>query len=128
MMGATAQEVPMLAMFRRHPLLIAAFALAMAAMLFFAVTFTRNFIYWQNHRQEPVSAWMTIGYVGHSWGVPPREIDRIANLPGPDPRPLTIREIAEAQGVPPEQVIARVNAAVAQLQAERHPPQQGPAR
>ncbi|MDO5630336.1 MAG: hypothetical protein Q4G22_00705 [Paracoccus sp. (in: a-proteobacteria)] len=109
----------MLATFRRHPLLIAALTLAMAAMLFFAVTFAHNFIYWQNHRQEPVRPWMTIGYVGHSWGVPPREIDRIANLPGPDPRPLTIREIAEAQGVPPEQIIALVNAAVAQLRAQQ---------
>lgn len=58
---------------------------------------------------------MTVGYVGHSWGIDPRQIDLIAGLPLPDGHPLTLSEIAARDGAPVSEVIARVEAAVAQL-------------
>jgi hypothetical protein len=61
---------------------------------------------------------MTVGYVGRSWDLNPREIDRLAGLPVPEKgRPLTLAEIAADRGVPVEEIIARVEAAIAELGA-----------
>ena len=81
-------------LFQRHPRLVTALALASALTLFFAVRFLTDFIYWSNHRQEPIAGWMTIGYVGKSWGLDPRVIDKEAGLPLPVGHPLTLNEIA----------------------------------
>jgi hypothetical protein len=106
--------------FRRHPKLISAFALALALTLFFAVRFVIGFIYWSAHHEEPVRPWMTIGYVGKSWDLNPRIIDETAGLPLPvNGRPFTIKEIAEQRNVPAEDIIKKVEDAVAKLRAEK---------
>lgn len=105
--------------FRRHPLLVGAFAIALALALFFAVRLTIHTIRWEIHAEEPIEGWMTVGYVGRSWRLDPREIDRIAGLPLPEEagRPLTLARIAADRGVPVAEIIAAVEAAVAQLRA-----------
>lgn len=105
----------MISTFRRHPYLSSAFAVALALALFFAARLVTGAIYWAGHQSEPVQAWMTVGYVGHSWGLDPRQINEIAGLPLPDGHPLTMSEIAAGDGVPVSEVIARVEAAVVQL-------------
>ena len=98
------------------------FGAALMLALLFAVRLTVFTIYWADpaHRNQPIAGWMTIGYVGRSWGVPPREIDRRAGLPPPDGgHPLTLEQIAEDQGMPLAVVIALVEVTVAELQAER---------
>lgn len=104
---------------RRHPLLVLAFVLASLGATFFAGRIVWNAVYWAQHRQEPVQPWMTVGYVGHSWGLPPREIDARAGLPLPvKGHPLTLQQIADQRGVPVAEIIALVEATVAQMQAE----------
>ena len=106
--------------FRRQPVLTTAFALAVLAAFWFAADFAYDLIYWSTHSEVPVQPWMTVGYVGKSWGFDPRVIDTIAGLPLPvEGRPFTLAEIARDRGVPVDQVIADVEAALAQLQAER---------
>jgi uncharacterized membrane protein HdeD (DUF308 family) len=105
----------MIPTFRRHPYLFGAFALAVALALFFAARFITSVVYWAGHQNEPVQPWMTVGYVGHSWGVDPRQIDLIAGLPLLDGHPLTLSEIAAQDGAPVSEVIARVEAALAKL-------------
>lgn len=108
----------MKAALHRHPVLFAAFGLALALTLFFAGRFTWAAIYWSQHREMPVQGWMTIGYVGHSWGLDPRALDAAAGTPRPEPgHPLTLDEIARTRGVPVTQVIAEVTAAVQALKA-----------
>ena len=104
-------------LFRRHPLLVAATVLAAVLTLFFGVRFVMGAVYWAAHREEPVQAWMTAGYVGRSWGFNPRALDREAGLPPPQGHPLTIAEIARQRGVPVEEVIADVEEAIARLKA-----------
>lgn len=103
----------------RHPVLSLAFGLALALTLFFAGRFVAQAVYWSNpaHRNQPVAGWMTVGYVGHSWGLSPHEIDAEAGLPRPDGTPLTLAQIAAGRGVPVAQVIAEVEAALARLTA-----------
>lgn len=105
--------------FRRHPVLVSVLVLSVALSLFFAGRFALRAVHFARHREEPVAGWMTVGYVGRSWGFDPREIDRIAGLPLPEGRPFTLEEIARDRGVPVAEVVAEVEAALAVLQAER---------
>lgn len=110
----------MIAVARRHPVLAGAFVLALVLSLFFAGRIVVRTVYWSQHRQEPVAGWMTIGYVGRSWSLPPREIDARAGLPTPeDGRPFTLEQIARDRGVPVAEIIALVEAVVAEMNAER---------
>jgi hypothetical protein len=109
----------MVTLWRARPWLTSAFLLACALTLFFAGRFVVFSVYWATHREVPVEAWMTVGYVARSWGLDGREIDALAGLPLPEVkgRPQPLAEIAADRGVPVSQVIAEVEAAVAQLKA-----------
>lgn len=110
-------------LFRRHPLLVLAFVLAACGATFFTGRIIWSAVYWAQHRQEPVQPWMTVGYVGRSWQVPPREIDARAGLPLPvKGHPLTLQQIADQRGVPVAEIVALVEATVAVIQAERTAP------
>lgn len=98
-----------------HPRLLLAFLLASTLSLFFAGRLIVSAVYWAGHRQEAVQPWMTVGYVGRSWGLDPREIDAAAGLPAPDGHPLTLEDIARQRGVPVAEVVAQVEAAIAAL-------------
>lgn len=107
---------------RRHPLLALCFVLALALTLFFAGRFVVQVVYWSNpdHQQQKVQGWMTVGYIGKSWGLPPREIDALAGLPPPEQgKPFTLEQIARDRGVPVADVIAQVEAALETLLARK---------
>jgi len=112
----------MLSAFRRLPVLTAAFAVAAALALVFLVNVVGRVIYWETHENEPIEPWMTVGYIGHSWDVNPRLLDQVAGTPTPQRsgHPPTLAEIARSWGVPVEEVIAQVEAALAELKARRH--------
>lgn len=96
------------------------FLLALAVTLFFLGRIVVSAIYWSAHAEEPIRPWMTVGYIGHSWDLPAREIDERAGLPLPvEGRPFTLQEIAADRGVPVEEIIALVEATVAEMRAER---------
>lgn len=109
----------MRALFRRHPWLTSALVLAVVLTVFFAGRFVIGAVYWAQHRQEPIRGWMTVGYIGKSWDLDPREIDAAAGFPLPQGHPLTLEEIARQRGVPVADIIAQAEATVAKLQAER---------
>jgi hypothetical protein len=106
-------------LWRQRPVLTSAFLLACAVTLFFAGFTVTRAVYWANHQEEPVRGWMTVGYVGRSWGLDPRELDAVAGLPLPEERghPLTLAEIALDRGVPVTDIIAEVEAAIVTLRA-----------
>jgi hypothetical protein len=111
----------MKAIFRRHPYLFTAFLLAAALTLFFAVSSITHAIYMSSRPREAVAPWMTVGYVAHSWGLKGPEIDALAGLPLPVDHPLTLNEIAAQRGVPVADIVALVEAAVAELTAQKGP-------
>ncbi len=104
---------------RARPRLTSAFVLACAVTLFFAGRLVFYTVYWSTHREMPVQGWMTVGYVARSWGVEPRELDVAAGLPQPQVKgqPQTLAEIAADRGVPVDEVIAEVEAALAGMRA-----------
>ena len=109
----------MIRILRNRPILTTAFLLACAATLFFSGRFVVQTIYWANHQEEPLRPWMTVGYAARSWGLEPRALDAEAGLPMPEMkgRPQPLSEIAKDRGVPVEQVIADVEAAIVRLRA-----------
>lgn len=104
---------------RRHPVLSGAFLLAVLLAFAFAGSLLWRLASWEVHEEEPLAPWMTVRYIGRSWDVSPREIHALAGLPRPEEarRPLTLGEIAERRGVPVEEVIAEVDAALRILRA-----------
>lgn len=81
----------------KKTLVAVAFFLSLSVAVFFAVRAVRSAVYWHYHQDEPIRGWMTVGYVAHSYHVPPHVLYQALGLPHrpPDRRPL--REIAKAQ-------------------------------
>ena len=109
-------------LWHNHPRLVIAFVLALSLSLFFAGRLVWSAVYWAGHRQEAVQPWMTVGYIGRSWRLDPREIDARAGLPLPEGKPLTLQEIADARGVAVETIIAEVERVIAKMQAAAKAP------
>jgi membrane protein DedA with SNARE-associated domain len=78
-------------------LFVAMFLLVAGFTAFKAVHAAREVIYWQAHRDEAIRGWMSVGYVAHSYRVPPEVLYLALVLPHnqPDKRPL--RKIAHMQ-------------------------------
>lgn len=108
--------------FRRHPFLVSAFVLFALVALLFAGRFATRVAYWSTHQNQPVAEWMTVGYIAHSWHLDPRAIEETAGLPPPAGHPQTLGEIAAMRGVPVGEIIAAVEAAIVELQADQHRP------
>jgi membrane-associated protein len=78
-------------------LVVAMFLLFAGFTAFKAVNMAREAIYWKAHRDEAIRGWMSVGYVAHSYRVPPDVLYLALDLPEkpPDKRPL--RRIAHMQ-------------------------------
>ena len=102
------------------PLATAILAVALVASGFFAVRMTAFWIYWHDpaHREQEIAAWMTPGYIAHSWAVPRAVVLEALDAPVPPPRgPMSLRELAAVNGVSVEQLIAAAEQAIAEFRA-----------
>jgi hypothetical protein len=108
----------------RQWLVLLAFVLVVSATGLFAVRTVRRTIYWRFHHDEPIRPWMTIGYIAHSYRVPPWVLRQALGLPsktsGPDKRP--IREIAREQNRSVDEVIAILQDAIVHARPPYPPP------
>src|SRR5258705_10844892 len=55
----------------RQWLIVLAFVLAVLFTGIFAMRTVRRAAYWHNHKDEPIRPWVSIGYIAHSYRVPP---------------------------------------------------------
>jgi hypothetical protein len=108
-------------------LVLALFLVAVFVTSFFLVRTVRRAIYWHNHRDEPIRAWMSVPYVAHSYSVPLHVLNRAIGLPElkRDRRPL--REIAREQDRPVETLIHELEEAIIHARPP-YPPPPPPAR
>jgi hypothetical protein len=105
----------------RQWLVVLAFALVVSFTAFFAMRTVRRAIYWHYHQDEPIRPWMNLGYIAHSYSVPPWVLHQALGLPPqPDRRP--IREIARAQNRSVEEVIAILQDAIVHSRPPYPPP------
>jgi len=106
--------------------LIVLFVAVLAFTGYHAVRTVSDAIYWNAHRDEPIERWMTIGYVAHSYHVPPHVLHQALNLPPtPDRRPLG--RIARDSGRSMTQIEAKLMYAIVHARPP-YPPPGPPAR
>jgi hypothetical protein len=98
------------------------FLLVVFATVVFAVRTIRPAIYWHYHQDEPISEWMNIEYVAHSYKVPPHVLFLALELPHkpPDKRPL--RDIAKAQNKSMDEIKATLMDAIVHARPPYPPP------
>lgn len=102
-------------------ILLVLFVLVVAFTGYHAVRMVGDAIYWSAHRDEPIERWMTIGYVAHSYHVPPHVLEQALNLPmKPDRRPLG--QIAKDSGVSMDEVRAKLTDAIIHARPPYPPP------
>lgn len=103
-------------------LVVVAFVLVLGITAFFAQRAIRPAIYWHYHQDEPISGWMNVDYVAHSYHVPPHVLFKALGLPHrpPDRRPL--RDIAEAQNRSMDEVKAILMDAIVHARPPYPPP------
>ena len=101
--------------------LIALFVAVVAFTGYHAVRTVSDAIYWNAHRDEPIQRWMTIGYVAHSYHVPPHVLHQALGLPPqPDRRPLG--RIARDSGRSMDAIEARLTYAIVHARPPYPPP------
>ena len=105
----------------RRRILVALFVLVVGFTGYHAVRTVSATIYWNVHRDEPIERWMTVGYVAHSYHVPPHVLHRALGLsPASDHRPLG--RIARESGLSMDQVEARLTYAIVPARPPYPPP------
>jgi hypothetical protein len=106
----------------RQTAMVVAFLLSLSVAAFFVVRVVRPIIYWHNHQDVPIRGWMTVGYVAHSYHVPPHVLYQALGLPHkpPDKRPL--REIAKAQQRSMDEINAVLITAIVHARPPYPPP------
>jgi len=93
-------------------LILTAFLLVLCFTGLHAVRTARDASYWRHHRDEPIRGWMTVGYVAHSYRVPPHVLYEALGLP---PRPhdrRPLRRIAKSQNRTMDEVRAILQNAI----------------
>ncbi len=104
-------------------LLLIAFLLALSFTGFHVVRTVRDAIYWHQHRDEPIEGWMSVGFVAHSYHVPPHVLLMAIGLPaGPPPDRRPLETIASAQGRSVEQLTAILQNAIVHSRPPYPPP------
>ena len=80
-----------------HKLLVLGFlgALILTTILF--VRLIADVAYWPQHQDEPISGWMTVGYVAHSYDVDKDGLIEALGIETDLRRHLTLKAIADAQ-------------------------------
>ncbi|WP_370458515.1 hypothetical protein [Aliiroseovarius sp. PrR006] len=101
-------------MWAAAPVATVILVVALLASTFFGVRTVSNWVYWNDpdHIDQPIAGWMTPHYVAHSWDVPrPVMIEALA-LGDKDPKGRNLKRLAAAQGIPLDELIARIEAAI----------------
>lgn len=110
---------------RREWLLLLFFVGTLAVTGLFAARAFRRAAYWREHRDERIRPWMSVGYVAHSYHVPPPVLHQAIGIDPtlPDRRPL--KEIAAQQHRSVDILISELQQAIIEFRRS-HPPPGGP--
>jgi hypothetical protein len=106
----------------RQWLVVALFVLVLGATGWHTARTVCRASYWREHRDEPVRGWMTVGYVAHSYHVPPHVLYEALGIEREphDRRPL--REIAREQNRTVEELTVVLQDAITHARPPYPPP------
>lgn len=101
-------------MWAAAPVATVVLVVALSASVLFGVRAVGNWVYWNDpkHIDQPIMGWMTPHYVANSWDVPRRVMIEALALGDKDPKGRNLKRLAEAQGIPLEELIARIETAI----------------
>lgn len=107
---------------RLRLVLMIAFVAALGFTAFHIVRTVTTAIYWQQHRDEPIERWMTIGYVAHSYHVPPHVLLMAIGLPPTPPDHRTLKAIARAQSRSVDDLTSKLQITIVHARPPYPPP------
>ena len=107
---------------RREWILLLFFVLALAVTGLVAGRAFRRAAYWRAHQDERIRPWMSVGYVAHSYRVPPPVLYQAIGVePTPrDRRPL--KKIAADQKRSVDILISELQHAIIEFRKSQQPP------
>ena len=107
---------------RREWVLLLFFLGTLAVTGLFAARAFRRAAYWREHRDERIRPWMSVGYVAHSYHVPPPVLYQAIGIEAtlPDRRPL--KEIAAQQHRSVDDLITQLQQAIIEFRKSHPPP------
>ena len=103
-------------------LLLVSFVLVVVLTAAYAVHTVRRACYLCKHKDEPIRAWMSIGYISRSYHVPPPFLYQAVGLPAqpPDRRPL--RAIAHTQKRQVKELVTSLEFVILQVRQQQESP------
>jgi hypothetical protein len=104
-------------LWRRHPVTLLAFVLAVVLALFLGFRFTVHAVYWSRHRDDALAGWMTIGYVAQSYRVDRDDLSLALGVEPGSGRRLTLDDLARQSGRPVSELEESLRAAIAEARA-----------
>lgn len=99
----------------KRKVMLAGFAIAALLTAFFLVRAVMFALFWfdPERAMHPVEPWMTPRYIARTYNIPREDLQRILML-GPEETPrLPLKKLAEAHGVPLSELIAELEALIA---------------
>ncbi len=107
-------------LWRRHPVLVTGFLLAIGLTVFFAVRMVLFTIHWSDpaRQNQAIEGWMPLRYVARSWDVPPEILGAAVERAPEAGSRITVAEIAAASGRSVDDVAADLRAAIDAQRAE----------
>lgn len=105
-------------LWRRKPLLIIGFSLAIALTVLFGVRTAFKYSYWSQHEHERVAPWMTPHFVARTNNVDVEFVRQSLGLPAGDNDRRTIYRIARDTDQSPRDLVKQVEDALAKVRAE----------
>lgn len=96
------------------PVATVVLVVALSASLVFGVRTIGNWVYWSDpeHIDQPIAGWMTPRYVAYSWDVPRPVMIEALDMGDENPERRNLKRLAEAQGIPLQELIARIETAI----------------
>lgn len=108
-----------LSFIRSHLLLVLALVAVLGLGSYFAIGAISKGRGWDPARPAVVEPWMTNRFIAHSWKLPPRVMNEDLNLPRTRGGPMSLQAIADERGIPVEDLIEKVEAAITAHQERR---------
>lgn len=102
-----------------HKFLVLGFLAALVVTSILFMRLIADVAYWPQHQDEPISGWMTVGYVAHSYDVDKDGLVTALGIETDLRRHLTLKAIADAQDMSLRELRNALLAAVSDQRAAR---------
>lgn len=114
----------MKALWRRRPIILTAFLLSLAFMVFFGVRALVLTIYWNDpaRANQPVADWMTPRYVVMAYGIPREALGELLELDPSELKRQSLADIALQTGRRPQDLIDEIEALIDERRRDRPQP------